>query len=100
MKDESDESLSEQGCPPTRAWLRESVWADVVLPFSVFSLSPVVGIGPEGRCPQDRLPTTAKFGFLGNAQQRLRRTEWICELPSREGAPGRLDRASGFPFPL
>ena len=22
------------------------------------------------------------------------------ELPSREGAPGGLDRASGFPFPL
>ena len=41
-----------------------------------------------------------RFIFSGVIRFRFISSGKNDELPSREGAPGGLDRASGFPFPL
>jgi len=58
------------------------------------------GIGyPQGSCERFHGCNDSPFpSFL--ARCRFIFSGKNDELPSREGAPGGLDRASGFPFPL
>jgi hypothetical protein len=54
----------------------------------------IIGLLPDTRLQHHELPELNPIFIIPGAARRHER------LPSREGAPGGLDRASGFPFPL
>src|SRR5271157_4175189 len=68
------------------------------------SSSSLGGEGNRWRSPGSRsnpVKTLRRESFLGSSfELRIATVASTVKKPSREGAPGGLDRASGFPFPL